>query len=109
MSKDFTVIYNMLKALCRHMGDEDFNRDVISAETLGIPYIRWEQLLIELQRNGYIDGVIYTQTMSDKFPHIVEPVDAKITLKGMEYLDENTMMKKAAKFLKGVKETIPGI
>ncbi|WP_302804344.1 YjcQ family protein [Eubacterium callanderi] len=30
-----------------------------------------------------------------------------MTLKGLEYLADNTLMKKAANILKGIKETIP--
>ena len=32
-----------------------------------------------------------------------------ITLKGLEYLEENATMKKAAALLKGIKETVPGL
>ena len=33
----------------------------------------------------------------------------EITLKGLEYLEENSLMKKAANLAKGIKETIPGL
>lgn len=33
----------------------------------------------------------------------------KITLKGLEYLQENSMMKQAAAFAKGIKDIVPGI
>lgn len=106
---NFKAIYKILSVLDRHKGDENFDDATISADTLKIAYTDWEQLLIELQRNGYIDGVVYTKTMSDKFPHIVEPVYPRITLKGMEYLSENSFMKKAAATLRGIKEIIPGM
>lgn len=106
---NFKAIYKILCVLDRHKGDEAFDDSSISADTLKIAYTDWEQLLIELQRNGYIDGVVYTKTMSEKFPHIVEPVCPRITLKGMEYLSENTFMKKAAATLRGIKEIVPGI
>lgn len=32
-----------------------------------------------------------------------------ITLKGLEYLSENTLMKKSANIVKGIKETVPGL
>ena len=32
-----------------------------------------------------------------------------ITLKGLEYLEENSAMKKAAALIKGIKDTIPGL
>ena len=32
-----------------------------------------------------------------------------MTLKGLEYMSENTMMKKAANLLNGIKESVPGL
>lgn len=109
MSKDFTAIYKILKFLDRNSGNEEYDLGTISAEMLGISEAKWEQLLIELQRNGYIDGVVYSKTLEDKFPHLAGTVQPRITLKGMEYLEENTFMKKAGRFLKGIKEITPGV
>lgn len=36
-------------------------------------------------------------------------MEPHITLQGLEYLQENSLMKKAAAFVKGVKEIVPGI
>lgn len=109
MGKNFEVIYKILRHLDRFNGDDEINMEVISPVALGISESKWEQLLIELQINGYIRGLVYTQNINDAFPHIVEPIRPRITLKGMEYLEENGMMKRVAKFLKGVKESTPGL
>lgn len=109
MGKNFEVIYKILRHLDRFNGDDEISMEAISAKTLGIAEAKWEQILIELQINGYIRGLVYTQTMGDVFPHIVEPIRPRITLKGMEYLEENSFMKKAAGFLKGIKDITPGI
>ena len=102
MSENFKVLYKILKTLDRHKGDEDFDARSISAETLGVSEAVWEQLVIEIARAGYIDGVRYTQTLGDKFPHIAYPIAPRITLKGMEYLEENSLMRKAASAVKGL-------
>lgn len=34
---------------------------------------------------------------------------AKITQKGIEFLEDNSKMKKAEQFLRSVKETVPGL
>ena len=78
----------------------------ISHERLGITKERWEQLLILLQKEGYIDGIITSKTLSDDKPHIVKPIKPNITLKGLEYLAENSTLKKAENLLKGIVETI---
>ena len=44
-----------------------------------------------------------------KEPTILHLEQSRITLKGLEYLQENSMMKKAAAFLKTIKETVPCI
>lgn len=107
MGKDFKVIYKILKTLQKWRGREDFTNELISAKAVGLSYESWEQLIIELQKNGYIDGVIYTQSLTDKFPHIVEPITPRITLKGIEFLEENNLMKKAESALKMIGEFIP--
>ncbi|WP_430408190.1 YjcQ family protein [Helcococcus kunzii] len=48
-----------------------------------------------LKQSGYIIGIVIDQTHSDYSSRIVEPITPRITLKGLEYLQENSMMKKA--------------
>ena len=97
---NFKAIYRILKHLDKHKGDESFDLSLISAEACKLDYASWEQIMIELQVNGYIRGIVYDQTLGDKFPHIEEPIQPQITLTGMEYLAENSMLKKAADILK---------
>lgn len=107
MSKDFTAIYKILKTLQKWRGREDFSNELISAKAVGLSYESWEQLIIELQASGYINGITYTQSLTDKFPHITEPISPRITLTGIEFLEENSLMKKAASALKMIGEIIP--
>lgn len=104
--KDFQVIYKILKLLEKYRGREDFEYAQISASAMKISFERWEQLMIEMQTEGLIRGLVYTQMLSDKFPHLVEPIRPVITLKGLAYLDENGMMSKAKEALKMIGEII---
>lgn len=104
--RDFTIIYKILKILDTYNGREDFDCYLISAKALQCDYSAWEQIMIELQRNDFIRGLVYTQTLSDKFPHIVEPIHPQITLKGMEFLETNSLMHKAGTLLKTVGEIL---
>jgi hypothetical protein len=106
---NFRIIYLILKYLEEHMGEENLDMDKISHERLGISFLRWETLLRMMQEEGYIKGLIYEQTMSDSSPHVVIPIRPKITIRGLEYLEENSLMKKAANTLKTIKESIPGM
>lgn len=97
--KDFQIIYKILSLLDKHKGDESFDYSQISADAMKTGYNDWEQIMIEMQENGFIRGIVYTRSLSDKFPHICEPICPSITLKGMEYLAENNMMSKAKKIV----------
>lgn len=105
---NFKIIYRILRYLEASLDCEITDTDPITHERLKISYERWEQLLIMLQDEGYIKGLKYTKTLSDDKAHLVEPVKPVITLKGLEYLSDNTMMKKAEGFLRGVKDVVPG-
>ncbi|MGN1480745.1 YjcQ family protein [Porcipelethomonas sp.] len=106
---NFTVIYKILKALEQSMDYEEFDDSLITPEILGVSRERRNKLLIEMQRNGYITGLIFFNSLGQHSSQIREPLEINITLKGLEYLSDNTMMKKAANMLKGIKDTIPGI
>jgi hypothetical protein len=99
---DLKIIYKILKALERGMGDEDFDVRSIGCEAMGIAEAKWEQLLILMAESGYIDGVAYSQSLNDKFPHIGYPITPRITLKGLEYLNSNIGMQKAKNALNGI-------
>lgn len=53
-----------------------------------------------MQDEGYIKGLVTTKALKDMFRHISEPIKPKITIKGLEYLAENSFMGKAKEMLK---------
>ena len=106
---NFKIIYRILKYLEEHLGEEHVDMDQISHEQLGISFLRWETLLRMMQEEGYIRGLVYTQSMSDSSPHVVTPIRPTITLKGLEYLAENSLMKKVENTAKLIKEIVPGM
>lgn len=103
---NFKIIYKILKELEKSMGDEDFSEVVISAEKCKIAYPRWEQLLILMQDEGYIKGITTSKATSEKYRHIARPFNPQITIKGLEYLEENSLMAKAKEALKMAGEII---
>ena len=106
---NFKIIYRILKYLEEHLGEENLDLDKISHESLGISFFRWEAILRMMQEEGYIKGLVYEQNLSDSSPHVVMPIRPKMTIKGLEYLTENSLMQKAANLAKRVKEIIPGM
>ena len=104
---NFKIIYRILKALEIAMDADEFDMDMISAERLKITENRWTALMAQLVENGYVSGISVRQSIDgNKTVSVSNPV---ITLKGLEYLEENSLMKKAAKVAKGIKDIVPGL
>ena len=93
------TIYNILKAFEMQLDNEEFNLEILDYELFHISKTRYIHYLQMLLDAGYIDGIKIIQ-MSDKHfePKAYSPT---ITLKGLEYLAENSMMRKVSKLLKG--------
>lgn len=102
MSNNFKAIYRILKYLRDSMGFDEYNDEPISAFRLGITEGEREQLLIMMQDEGYIKGLVLSQSLSDTRRHIAMSAVPQITIRGMEYLEENSLMKKAANLAKGI-------
>lgn len=102
---DFNTIYKILAALKASMDYEIFDLKLISAERLGVSEPRRIALLMMLVQAGYITGLSFDEAadssimMSDGRP--------RITLKGLEYLEGNSLMQRAVRTLRGIKELIP--
>lgn len=93
-------IYLILATLLKYAGREDFDNRLISAEKLKLSYSEWEQLMILLQKKGYVEGIVYTHSLSDRFPKIADAAQVLITLDGIEYVEENSTMKKIGEALR---------
>lgn len=102
---NFAIIYKILNALEKSMDLEQCNADMISAEHLGISKIRWKNYMLMLNDAGYISGLNVKKYIDDTIDVNIDNV--RITLKGLEYLSENTLMKKAYKAARGIVDMIP--
>ena len=103
---NFKVIYRILKYLEASLDCEEFDVEAISPFRLDVTRERWEQILIMMQDNGYIKGIVVTKKLGDMKRYISEPVCPEITIKGLEYLEENKFMRKAANMLKGAADIV---
>ena len=102
--ENFKIIYKILKSIEESMDYEIFDENIISPEYLGVSKERWKALIIELLDSEYITGILKVPVMGDRVDlKIIKP---KFTIKGMQYLEENSMMKKAYNLLKGIREII---
>ena len=111
MAKDdiFKIIFSILTELyaCKKQGCKVDLQD-ISAKRFGINESYLLDILFELLQEGYIKGFsVRTTKGTGRCVCGLEDVD--ITLKGIEYLQENSTMKKVYEKLKEVKDLIPGL
>ena len=63
--------------------------------------------MIMLYKEGYIDGIELIPLMNGNYD--IKLIEPAITLKGLEYLETNSVMNKAFRALKGIKEITPGL
>lgn len=106
MSEDFRTIYKILLILQKSMDYEHVDIRRLSADNLGITESKRKALLGMLLKNGYVEGFQVIQYIGDPTPNIEGLEGIRITLKGLEYLEENSLMQKAARLAKGIAEVL---
>lgn len=105
---NFKVIYRILRILEKSMDLEEFDMSCISKEQLDLSEARWCRIMALLVSEGYVTGIESWNSMDCRYPRICL-TRPEITIKGLEYLEENTFMKKAANLAKGIKDITPGL
>nr|DAO21576.1 MAG TPA: YjcQ protein [Caudoviricetes sp.] len=104
---NFVIIYKILKVLEAAMDYDEVDINDICAERFHISENRWQAILKMLVDNGYIEGIAIRRS-ADGYISIGVHYP-RITLKGLEYLQEDTLMKRAYRLAKGIKDITPGI
>lgn len=101
---NFRTIYRILHYLETAMDYDEPDMDRISAKTLGITDNRWIAIMEQLVSYGYIDGVSVKRSADGAVT--ISECNPRITIDGLEYLAENSLMRKAANMAKGIVEII---
>ena len=84
-----------------------FYAKYLAASTYSIPENYWAYILLSLINEEYVKGIVVNHTKDGVlFGDLQEAI---ITPKGIEYLFENSLIEKAKKTLKDVKDMIPFI
>ncbi len=104
----FVIVYQILTYLYEcFMGGEKPDIDMFGPDALGINNGYWANVMESICNEGYVTGITTVPRLGGA-PGI-KLINLKITQKGIEYLQENSKMRKAADFLKSAKEIIPGL
>ena len=102
---NFKIIYKILSVLEKSMDLENVDIERISSNNLGISQQRWNKYMEMLLDSGYIKGLTIQKYVTGETN--VDAEDIRITLKGLEYLSENSIMQKMYKAAKGITDLIP--
>ena len=109
MAKDdyFVIAYRILTYLyeCFKAGERP-DSEFYSPEALKIGNGYWVNVMESLSNERYITGVFFSEPIGGI--RSAKIIDIKITEKGITFLSENTMISKARKALKAVKDVVPG-
>lgn len=104
MTDNFKAVYRILSSLEEQLDKDQIDTDKFSYEQLGITEIRWLKYLEMMQDVGYIKGCMIQKNIYDEYMYDLSNV--KITLKGLEYLQENSIMQRMYKAAKGIAEIV---
>lgn len=108
MNDNFKCIYKILSTLEAAMDYPDFDISQIDHNRLEISKERWNRCIEMLSDSGYVKGVkICKSTITDNID--IDCTNIRITLKGLEYLTENSIMPRFYKHAKGIKDCVPYI
>jgi len=109
MAKDdyFVIMYLFLKRLYALLkSGKMITNDEIDEFGQAYNQDYWEYILLNLSKEGYIEGVFETKVLGGGN---VACKDVKITPSGIEYLFSNSMMERVKNTLKDIKGIIPGM
>ena len=104
---NFKLIYQILSLLDKQLDYEEPDWSKLSAKNFHVTEKRFVYIVIMLYQAGYIDGIEPIPLSGDAWD--IKLLSPTITLKGMEYLENNDMMHKAYRILKGMKDFTPGM
>lgn len=102
---NFKAVYTILAALEAAMDCPEFDINQIGPEVLGVSNERWARYIEMMADVGYIKGVSVTSRL--RVGTVVDAKNIRITLKGLEYLQESSIMRKLYNAAKGVADLIP--
>lgn len=103
---NFKAIYKILQALERSMDLPAFDISELALDAMGVSTERQYRYLEMLQDARLIKNAeLYTSITGDLC--LKNPRKIRITLKGLEYLQENAIMKRLNNAAKGITDLIP--
>lgn len=109
MAKDDinVIMYKILRYLyeCKKAGIRPSEEDIVyNSKLLNIPRLYWEDVILELGEKGFINGIQKRITKDEIIITFGERFG--ISIDGMKYVDENSMMAKVEEELGAAFKTV---
>lgn len=101
---NFKAVYKILSQLEKDMDREYADVEKFDAKALCVSEERWLRYIEMMADVGYIKGV---QIERDIYGRNYDVRNIQITLSGLEYLQENSIMQRMYKAVKGIADVIP--
>lgn len=95
--EDFKIIYRILNAIIAYEKAEEKDLIRFSPEVLKTTAENRDRLITKLVKDGYVDGMTIISGIDNAPAPVIlwHSSNPTITIKGMEYLEQNSMMQKA--------------
>ena len=104
----FKLIYRILKQIRALELAEEHDLALLSPDAMKATEIERDNILLKMQEEGLITGLAVIKGIDGQQRTFImwQSSMPRVTLKGLEYMEENSMMKKAKNLLKGFVEIV---
>ena len=115
MAKDdyHVIVYQILSylyvCLKKDLSVHEDNLSWQKSKYFDIPESYWKFIITNMVEQNLIKGLTLTKVWGEEYPIISDLDKCRITPTGIEYLCDNSLMKKVKQFMKDVKEITPFI
>lgn len=101
---DFRIIYRLLKQIRAFELLEEPDWALFAPEVLKTSAMKRDNLALKLLDADYIDGLRLVEGINGMTRRVIlwEYSSPSVTLKGLEYMEENSLMRRAEELAKGI-------
>lgn len=99
---DFKIIARLLAAIRTGEGKPTFDCTLVDEKIMKAPAVKRDNLAIKLQKAGLVEGLFIVDDIDNQpYPAVMwEYSNPSITLKGLEYIQTNSPVRKALQEMK---------
>ncbi|MGG3504772.1 YjcQ family protein [Paenibacillus lautus] len=106
-SKTLKVMQQILEHFDDSMDSDEIDIGPISAENLGISTARWHRVIGMMLEEGLIDGFAEVTHLGSSHSSY-RSINPRITLRGLQFLNENSNAAKIYEIAKEIRGWVPG-